>query len=375
MLPLLPSLVERQLGGERVALHTGLLTAAYTLPLALFAPLIGGFADRRSKKAVLLAGLTGFAISIGLFAIVGSLAAMYAGRLLSGLFAAAVVPVAFAAASDWSSGDEARARHFAWINGSAILGAVAGPAVGGIIGGMWRQGMPVSGAPFLLVAALALAVALFSLATWPAAHPEKAGATSGAAPRTWSTDLRAMLLFSAITAAALGIFEVGLALRAERSLGLGPRETGLMFVECMVVMFVAQLVAFNPWVPARSSRRLFAPALGLLAMGLALLGTVQGALLYWAVAAVAAAAGLLSPLIAYWISLLAGAAQGRELGLQTAIAGLGQTAGSAAAGALFGISTGLAFFLGSAAALVGLGLALPVERRLAASAGDRSRPP
>lgn len=372
-LPLLPTLLERHLADSaRVPLHAGLLTAAYTLPLALSAPLIGNFADCHPRKPV-LAGLAGFAIATALFGIVDSLVAMYAGRLLSGLFAAAVVPVGFALASDWFPGDEARARVFAWINGAAIVGAVAGPAIGGLVGAMWRRDMPPSGAPFLLVATLAVLVGVYTIAAWPSEKGRRPRATPAGAAG-WSINLAGLLLLSAITALALGIFEVGLALRAERILRLGPQQTGLMFAECMVVMFAAQLLAFNPWTPARRSRWFFAPAFALLAAGLALLAAPRTPALYVGVAAVAAAAGLLSPLIAYWVSLLAGRAQGRDLGIQAAIAGLGQTIGSLFAGVASGRSGALAFWLGAAAALVGMALAIPVSRRLRPVTGARAAP-
>ena len=53
-----------------------------------------------------------------------------------------------------------------------------------------------------------------------------------------------------------------------------------------------------------------------------------------ATGAIAAAGGVLLPVLAFWITLAAGAVQGRELGRQSAFASLGQAAGSAVAGLL-----------------------------------------
>jgi predicted MFS family arabinose efflux permease len=56
------------------------------------------------------------------------------------------------------------------------------------------------------------------------------------------------------------------------------------------------------------------------------------------VGAVAASAGILSPILTYWISSKAGKAQGAELGKQTAAASLGVAVGSAAGGLLFDVA-------------------------------------
>lgn len=100
VLPLLPYLIERLLGAgvevAQVSRHTGLLTAVYTLLLFLFAPMWGRLSDRRGPRCVLLVGLLGFGVSMLVFSFVDSLAAVYAERFLSGMFAAAVTPVAAA---------------------------------------------------------------------------------------------------------------------------------------------------------------------------------------------------------------------------------------------------------------------------------------
>ena len=86
---------------------------------------------------------------------------------------------------------------------------------------------------------------------------------------------------------------------------------------------------------------------------------------------------MLSPILTYWISTGAGAAQGWELGKQTAAASLGVTAGSAAGGLLFntGGVPGLSFLL--AAALVGAGLFLSLGLPgvlLPDASGDQAHP-
>ncbi len=365
-LPILPLLLERRLGpGLDVSWHTGLLTGTYTFALFIFAPLWGRLSDRWQRRGTILLGLAGFAAALILFAFIDSLAALYAGRFLSGAFAAAVVPVALATLVDWASDEQVRARHFAWLNMATIGGSLAGPAIGGMLGIMWKRGMPLSGEPFLLVALAAFSAALVALAALPR-WPAPAGARAPA-PRRAPTALRRLLFFAFLSAWALGTFEVGLALRAGQELGLSPWATGIMFVECMLVMVVAQALVFNAWLPTRRTRGLLGPAFGVLAAGLLLLWQADTPqLLFIAVAGVAAAAGVLSPIIAFWVSLTAGDLQGAELGRQVSAASLGQAIGSAAGGLLFGLAWGGgAFVLSAALMLAGAAAALPLSRRLA----------
>jgi len=84
------------LRAAQVSRHTGLLTAVCTLSLFLFAPLWGRLADRRGPRGVLLVGLLGFGITMLVFSFTESLTTVYAERFASGMFAAAVAPVAAA---------------------------------------------------------------------------------------------------------------------------------------------------------------------------------------------------------------------------------------------------------------------------------------
>ncbi len=369
-LPVLPFLLELRLGaGADVAWHTGLLTGTYTLALFLFAPLWGRLSDRRRRRrGVILAGMAGFTLSLLLFAFVDSLVALYLGRFLTGGFSAAVIPVSMALIGDWAPDENWRARRFAWLSIAGVGGFLVGPMVGGFVAGMWREGMPLSGAPFLTSAA---AGAVGTLALW-LTLPRRAPTSKAAAGPIAHMGTRLvprLLALSGIVAAGIGIFEVALALRAQQALGLSPAEIGLMFTECSLVMVVAQALVFNPWFPARATRWLLAPAFAALAGALALAPWVETpARLYLAVGLVAAGAGILSPILALWVSLAAGKAQGGALGRQTAAASLGQAIGSALGGLLFGLEPrlpGLPFLAAAAAALVGLALALRLPGQLA----------
>ena len=268
--------------------------------------------------------------------------------------------------ADWAPDEQVRARHFAWLNIATIGGTLAGPAVGALLGDMWIRGMPASGQPFVIVAIAAAATAALALGSLPASAPVTESGQREQVPQR--AQLRRLLFLSLLVAWSLGTFEVGLALRAEGELNLGPKETGLMFVECMVVMGLTQLLVFNRWFPAARTRLLLPPGFILLAGGLLLVGRANSAQeLFLAVAALSAAAGILSPVIAIWTSLAASNVQGAELGRQTSVASFGQAVGSAAAGSLLGaVFLGGPFLIAAILSVIAALVAIPLSRNLAA---------
>ena len=377
-LPVLPFLLERRFGpGADVALHTGLLTGTYTLALFLFAPLWGRVSDRRQRRRVILIGMIGFTVSLTLFAFIDSLVALYLGRFLTGAFSAAVIPVSLALISDWAPDHDWRAHRFAWLSIAGVAGFLLGPTIGGGVAQMWISGMPPSGFPFQLAAVAAAIGSAAVLLAIPATPPPSVYRARPEAPRVAVGLVSRLLVLAAIVAGGIGTFEVSLALQAQQRLGLGPADIGLMFTECSLVMVVAQAVVFNPWFPARATRSLIVPGFGALTLALALVPWMDDRTsLFVAVGLIAASAGILSPILAFWVSLAAGSAQGSELGRQSAASSLGQAVGSAIGGLLFGlipIFPDVAFLAAAMAALVGGGLALRLPILLAVLAPPRSK--
>jgi predicted MFS family arabinose efflux permease len=131
-----------------------------------------------------------------------------------------------------------------------------------------------------------------------------------------------------------------------------------------VVMFAVQAIVFSPWIRPETTRWFIAPALGMLAVGLLLVPLASNfTLMLVVIGAVAGSAGILSPILTYWVSNKAGRAQGAQLGKQTAASSLGAAVGSAAGGLLFDVAwlPGASFVFAAALALIGalLSLGLP----------------
>jgi MFS family permease len=375
VLPLLPYLIERLLGAGvedvQVSWHTGLLTAVYTLSLFLFAPMWGWLSDRRGPRGVLLLGLIGFGVTMLAFSFVESLAAVYAERFLSGMFAAAVTPVAAAVVGSGTTTEQGRARRLSFVSMAGIVGFLLGPMLGLFVtrfaADFLSLAMP-AGSVAIPLAATGLLTFLVACAVGIAVP---GGVGHGRSQKTTRTSAHEtawlvprLLILTFVVSAGVGVFEVGLALRGKQELGLTPYQIALMFTECSLVMIVMQAIVFSPWFKPDMTRWLIAPALAVLAAGLFLVPRAPDfALMLVVIGGVSASAGILSPILTYWISAKAGSAQGWELGKQTAAASLGVTLGSAAGGLLFNsaVLPGASFVLIASATVLGflLSLGLP----------------
>ena len=378
ILPLLPYLIERfpGTGGDaaQVSRATGLLTGLYTLSLFLFAPAWGRLSDRYGRRPILLIGLIGFSATMLTFAFMENLTAVYAERFLSGMFAAAVTPVALAAIGDLAATEEARARRLTFISLAGVSGFLLGPMLGVFISQGAANMFPifsVAGSlavPLAATAVMALLVVIAAAVTVPGTNHDDAAANrdqSVSQNVPWLVPRLLSLAF--IVSAGIGVFEVGLALRGKQELGLTQYQIASMFTLCSLVMFVVQAIIFSPWVRPATTRWFIAPALAVLAAGLFLVPRASDfTLMLVVIGAVAASAGILSPILTYWVSSKAGKAQGVQLGKQTAAASLGAAVGSAAGGLLFDLAwlPNASFLLMTILTMIGIVLSLGLPKML-----------
>lgn len=369
VLPILPFFLERLLADSSrfsISWHVGAVTAAYAFAMFLFAPLWGRLSDKVGRRRVILLGLGGFTAMLGAFGFSADLWFAYASRILGGLFASSILPVASAYIADMGSPD-LRARRFAWMGTAGLLGFLAGPMLGAWLAdasGAWisvaeRSGVNLVSMPFLVAAALGAAVWFLVYLGLPRHARSAAEFTARDQPFALhgSRSVNVLLLLTLLMAFGLGSFEVGLTLHGRQDLGFGPDRLSQMFVACMLVMIATQALVF-PFLIKRWPIHIIAPpAFAVMAGGLAFLPAAPdvGWLLV-AVGLVAAGAGLLAPIMSYRISLAAGNAQGAVLGKQAAASSLGQAIGSVGAGFGFALMNQVSFWVTAGLLLGGAAL-------------------
>lgn len=364
-LPLLQLYLAQYLGAadpQRIAWHVGMLGGAYTFALFLFAPWWGRLSDRHGRARVLMAGFTAFLVGSAVAALAPSLGMVYAGRVLAGAGAAAILPTAQAYVADVSSPDD-RSRRFVLLGSASFLGFLAGPAFGtwlvGPVMGMSLGQMPsMVNWPALVIAIAGIPILL--LTPWGLGRDQRAVELSEA-PKTSvqrQRFVRASMVLAALASFAVGTFEVGFSLFGGQTLGLSNQTMAIMFFTCSLAMLAAQSMLLMGAVRRRINQRWVAATFAASALALSFAAVVSGAAaLGLLIAVVATGVGLIGPVLSYELLERDGASHGALLGRQAAAGNLGQALGSVGAGSLFAVHPGAPFGLAALILLFGAGAA------------------
>lgn len=161
IIPVLPRLV-MEVGGLDLAEATrmgGWIAVAYALMQFLCGPLAGNLGDRFGRRPVLLLALAGLAVDYVVMGFAPTLAWLFVGRLIAGVFGASFGP-ATAALADITPPEE-RAKRFGLVGAAFGLGFIIGPAIGGLLGEFGHR------MPFYAAAAFSAANFLFGLFFFP----------------------------------------------------------------------------------------------------------------------------------------------------------------------------------------------------------------
>ncbi|AHE52407.1 TCR/Tet family MFS transporter [Sphingomonas sanxanigenens] len=165
VIPVLPDLVMTvgKVGLAEATRIGGWLALLYALFQFLLGPAIGNLADRFGRRPVLLGALAGYAVDYVLMAFAPTLAWLFVGRALAGVFGGTYGPAQAAIADTTAPAD--RAKLFGYIGAAFGIGFIAGPAVGGLLGVFGPR------APFYAAAALAAFNLLYGLFFFPETLP------------------------------------------------------------------------------------------------------------------------------------------------------------------------------------------------------------
>lgn len=146
ILPVLPSLLREMAESNDVTVHYGILIALYALMQFACGPMLGALSDRIGRRPILLISLAGSTVDYFIMAMAPSLWVLYMGRIIAGITGANGA-VAGAYVADITNIEE-RARYFGLVSACFGFGMVAGPTLGGLMGGI------SSHAPFFAAAVL-----------------------------------------------------------------------------------------------------------------------------------------------------------------------------------------------------------------------------
>ena len=365
VIPLLPYYAETY-GANGATI--GMLVASFSLMQFVFTPMWGRVSDRIGRRPVLLGSLAITGVSYLVFAQAGSLAALFASRILAGI-AGAAISTAQAYVADTTKPTE-RTQGMALIYAAFGAGFIFGPAIGGTLS---RYGYSVPGYAAAGLAFLAAALALVLL---PESLTPEARSAAAARQRARLSPMR--VFRRPVIGTAMGLFflstlcfaamEATFAIYGERKFRLGPREVGYLFAFVGVVA-----AALQAGVVGALARRFGEGALvraGVLVMGSGLV--VMGlapvfAVLVLAMGVVAVGSSLTGPSLAGLVSSAAGAEeQGAVLGFYASMGSLARAVGPLLGGLAFDhITTSSPMWLGGTVVVLSAWLAFRLPRDIA----------
>ncbi|HEU4995368.1 MAG TPA: TCR/Tet family MFS transporter [Gemmatimonadaceae bacterium] len=146
-------------GVNEAAIYGGWLAFVYAAAQFFCAPVLGNLSDRFGRRPVLLLAIGALGVDYLVMGMAPTLAWLFAGRLISGIAGASFTP-AYAYVADVSP-PEKRAQNFGIVSAMFGVGFIAGPAIGGLLGGLGPR------APFFVAAALGLVNFVYGILVLP----------------------------------------------------------------------------------------------------------------------------------------------------------------------------------------------------------------
>ncbi|TDK48795.1 MFS transporter [Antarcticimicrobium luteum] len=336
---------------ERVTLFIG----AYALPLALLAPVFGALSDRHGRRAVLLPATALFCLGSLGTALAPGYALALSTRVVTGIGAAGILPVAFACAAD--SGPDRAPAQIAAVQAGLTGGIILAPAYGAWVTGLF--GWQIAFAGLALAAALSLP-GLTLLRDGGSRTPDAASTGPVFIPGA----LGAILAMGLGLGGAVGIY----ALAGERLRGLAGLETetvGLVYAGFGALTLLGNLLMPRVIGLARDGRQLMRLCLcGVLAAIVALFALPLGlpAACFF-MAAWALVGGIGAPALQTYLAGLSDHRRGTLMALGSSALNLGVALWSALAAVGFAHSP----LLVAVQALLSIGIAIlalrPAPRR------------
>ncbi len=161
VVPVVPDLVKEvgHVPPAQASFWVGVMLTAFASVQFFAAPVLGGLSDRFGRRPILLVCLTILGLASLATVFVQSLAGLLLIRMFAGL-ASGDIPAAVAYIADITP-PAGRAKRFGLVGAMFGLGFVAGPGLGGLLGGVWLR------LPFVAAAVLSAANVLYGIFLLP----------------------------------------------------------------------------------------------------------------------------------------------------------------------------------------------------------------
>ncbi|WP_172370981.1 MFS transporter [Sporosarcina jiandibaonis] len=344
IIPILPAYLLSIGEGGKAA---GLMIAIFAGAQLIMSPIAGRWADQYGRRVMIIAGLSGLAISMFVFYFSDSITVLYLSRVIGGIGAALLIPAIFAYVADITTMDQ-RAKGNSMISAAMSLGIVIGPGIGGFLADFGLK------MPLLVSAIVGLAAVVFSAVMLKESRDEEVELNAmNSDPmvkeiiQSFSKPFIVPLLITLVMSFGLMAYESVLGLFVDNEFGASPKDIAILVTSTGIVSTIIQLFAVD-----RVVRRFGEPAvltifLGIVAVGFLLSIIATTYVMFFAVTLIIfLATSMLRPVLTTLISKLAGNEQGFAMGMNNAYMSIGNVLGPILAGILFDFNIIYPFILG-----------------------------
>ncbi len=345
------------------AFQYGLLFAIFSLCQFLATPIIGRLSDKYGRKPLLIASISGTALSFFMMAFAPNAIVLFLARALDGL-TAGNIPVAAAVISDTTE-EKDRVRGFGIIGASFGFGLFFGPAISGLTVGINPA------IPFIIAGGISIIAVLMTWFLLPETNKHLGEVRHGSLfnfsklfHALFDPNVGVTFLITLVYFVSFGIFITSFQPFAQGVLGLDPQKISFIFSFFGLLGIISQVFFVQRLSKWLGLKKAFMTSLAIVSVGFVLIG-LSNSLVMFLISSVLM--GLFNnsvqPLTQAILSQETDAkSQGSMQGLNASYMSIGQIIGPLVAGVLANVSLAVPFYGSALFVLAGFVLSFWVMR-------------
>lgn len=344
IIPILPAYLKSI---DQGGIAAGLMISIFAGAQLVMSPIAGKWADKYGRRIMIIAGLSGLALSMFVFYFSDSIGILYVSRVIGGVGAALLVPAIFAYVADITSMDQ-RAKGNSLISAAMSLGIVVGPGIGGFLA---EFGLKM---PLLVSALVGVVAVIFSTLVLKESKPADVSVSEGKSEtmvkeiaQSFKKPYFIPLVITLVMSFGLLAYESVLGLFVDDQFAASPQDIAWMITGTGIVSVIIQLFVVDKVVRRFGEANVLRIFLGVAAFGFLLSILVSSYAFFFVITMIIfLSTSILRPVLTTLISKLAGNEQGFAMGMNNAYMSIGNVLGPLLAGILYDVNIIYPFILG-----------------------------
>lgn len=344
IIPILPAYLKSI---DQGGVAAGLMISIFAGAQLVMSPIAGKWADKYGRRIMIIAGLSGLALSMFVFYFSDSIGILYVSRVIGGVGAALLVPAIFAYVADITSMDQ-RAKGNSLISAAMSLGIVVGPGIGGFLA---EFGLKM---PLLVSALVGVVAVVFSTLVLKESKPADVNAPEGKSEpmvkeiaQSFKKPYFIPLVITLVMSFGLLAYESVLGLFVDDQFAASPQDIAWMITATGIVSVIIQLFVVDKVVRRIGEVNVLRIFLGVAAFGFLLSTLISSYAFFFVITMIIfLSTSILRPVLTTLISKLAGQEQGFAMGMNNAYMSIGNVLGPLLAGVLYDVNIIYPFILG-----------------------------